>query len=138
VRYTTLPIALLLSVVACHASPPVLYANDEGTRVGAEPPALRPARSVDNSLRDAHRGQLVVRSELLFQPNATAVTLRATAGARTAAEQSVNASGFTEFRALAPGEYTVTARRIGLQSQSVRVTIAAGFADTVVFHLGQP
>jgi hypothetical protein len=136
--------AFVASVTACHGSRPVLYADTEGLRAAAEPPLLRPARIADAGLRSAQRGQLVVRFELNYQPNATGVTLRATAGmqatagTQTPVEQSVDASGVTAFRGLIPGEYTVTARRIGFQSQSMRVLVAAGFADTLVFHLGQP
>lgn len=137
-RYSILPIALLSSVAACHTSRPVLYADTEAVLTVAEPPALRPARSVDARLRAEQRAQLVVRSELSYRPNATAITLRKTDGTQRSVEQSVDAHGFAEFPELLPGEYTVTARRIGLQPQSVRVMVAVGFADTLVFHLGQP
>jgi hypothetical protein len=41
------------------------------------------------------------------------------------------------FSALKPGMYTVSARRIGSQVKAVQVLIGAGFADTLMFSLGQ-
>jgi hypothetical protein len=116
----------------------VIYAESEGLRIGAHPPVFRPARELNAQLRSANRGRLVVITEVGFQPNSARVALSGPGATGRALELVSSPDGIAEFDDLQPGEYSATARRIGLQPQSVRLAIAAGFADTLLFSLGQP
>lgn len=133
-------IALLAGVVAvaCRSGPRVFYAENEGLRIAEQPPVFRPARLVSDGLRSANRGQLVVRVQVSRQASEASVVLHPVAAGQSAVQQSTGRTGVTEFSPLIPGEYAVTARRVGLRPQTVRVVVAGGFADTITFGLGQP
>lgn len=125
-------------VVGCHSRQPVIHPNTEGLRIGEEPPVFRPAREEDARLRSANRGRLVVRTAVGSAPSDVRVALSGPGATGHLLEQVSTSSGTAEFNNLEPGEYTATARRVGLRPQTVRLRIAAGFADTLLLSLGQP
>jgi len=125
-------------VAGCHARQPVIYASAEGLRIGEEPPLFRPAREADARLRSAKRGRLVVRTAVGSEPSSVRVALAGPGANHRPLEQVSTSSGTAEFSDLESGEYTVTARRVGLRPQTVRLMITAGFADTLLLSLGQP
>ena len=98
----------------------------------------RPARSADPTLLADRRARLLIRATAGTQEPAGSFTIDV-AGARggPVASQLTDKSGRTSF-ALDPGEYLVTARTVGLVPQRLAIVATAGYADTIVFTLGQP
>jgi hypothetical protein len=133
-KYSISLIAAILTIVGCHSRQPVIYADSEGLRIAEQPPRLRPAREPNARLRAANSGRLVVQTE----PSGARVTLDRPGATGYHLERVSSAIGITEFDDLQPGEYAATARRVGLRPQTVRISIAAGFTDTLLFSLGQP
>lgn len=126
------------AILASCRSAPILYADTEcGNCTPSLPPFVRPSRAVDHQLQIAGRGRLVVRIDAYDQPTAALVVLERPSDRAHSIQQTTSSNGVTVFDALAVGEYTVRARRVGLQPQSMRVLISIGFADTPIFGLGQ-
>jgi len=137
-RYSVLLIATLFAAAASHSRQATIYSDSEGPRVGEQPPLVRPARSVNARLRAQNRASLVVRTCLGFEPGSASVTLNA-GWPGTPRFQRVSASdGVAEFGDLEPGEYSAIVRRVGLRPQQLRLVVTSGFADTLLFSLGQP
>jgi len=138
-KYSTSLVAAILTTAACHSRQPVIYATSEGSiRFAEQPPFFRPARELNPGLRSANRGRLVVQTRVGLDPSGARVTIAGPGVIGRQLEQVSNSGGVTEFDDLSPGDYTATARHVGLRPQSVRLTIAAGYTDTLQFSLGQP
>ena len=137
-KYSISLIAAIVTIMGCHTRQPTIYADREGLRIAERPPLFRPAREPNIRLRSANRGSLVVQTNVGFEPSGVRVTLGGPGTTGRPLEQVSSSAGLTEFDDLQPGEYTATARRVGLRPQTVRLTIVAGFTDTLQFCLGQP
>jgi len=137
-KYSMTLIAGMLTIAGCHARQPVIYATTEGVHAAEQPPLFRPARQPNARLRATHRGRLVVQTQIGSEPTGARVTLAQPGATAHALEQVSSSIGIGEFDDLQPGEYTATARHVGMRPQTVRISIAAGFSDTLLFSLGQP
>ena len=135
---SSLALFVAILIVGCHSRQPVVYANTEGLRITEEPPHFLPAREPDARLRSTNRGRLLVRTAVGSVPSGVRLALGGPRASSRLLEQVSTSTGTAEFNDLEPGEYTVTARRVGLRAQTVRLRIAAGFADTLLLSLGQP
>ena len=105
--------------------------------MSAQPPLMRAARIEDASLHQLQRGRLIVHTAVGYQPARAVVTI-ASAAASGALTDTTNSVGVLESKALLPGEYLVSARRVGVVPQVVRIQVTIGFADTLFFTLGHP
>ena len=137
-KYSISIVVAILSIVGCHSRQPVIYANREGLGITEQPPLFRPAREPNARLRSANRGALIVQTAVGSEPSSARVSLGGPGVTGRAFERVSSSDGMSEFDDLQPGEYTATARRVGLRPQTVRLTIGAGFTDTLQFNLGQP
>jgi hypothetical protein len=138
-KYSVLLSAILFAAAAaCHSRQSTIYADTEGPRIGEQPPLIRPARSVNPQLRAQSRASLVVRTRFGFEPGSASVTLNAGWPGAPRFQRISTSDGVAEFADLEPGEYTATIRHVGLRPQQLRLVVAAGFSDTLLFSLGQP
>jgi len=122
--------------IACHPAARPVDAVSEGLRISAAPPVTRPARRTDPDLVASKHGQLVILARA-GTPEPVApftVTVADAHGAPVASQ--VMEKGRTSL-VVAPGEYTVTTRSIGLLPQRLGIALSAGYADTIQFTLGQ-
>ena len=129
---------VLVCAAACHSRQPTIYADNEGPRVSGQPPLVRAARIEDPSLRRLQRGRIVIHTAVGFQPMRAVVTVASGAASSGSFTDTTSTRGDLESRPLLPGEYLVSARRVGVVPQLVRIQVTVGFADTLLFTLGQP
>ncbi|HEX8943325.1 MAG TPA: hypothetical protein VF785_09320 [Gemmatimonadaceae bacterium] len=129
-------VTAIVSLAGCHRTPPVI-ASTEGVYIGGSPSLLKPARTPEAALLSAGRGALVVIAAIGPEPSSHVEILLQDSRGVGIGNRITDATGSVVFSALKPGTYTVSARRIGLQVKAVQVLIGAGFADTLMFSLGQ-
>jgi hypothetical protein len=129
-------VTAIVSLAGCHRTPSVI-ATTEGVYIGGRPSLLKPARTPEAALLSAGRGALVVIAAIGPEPSSHVEILLQDSRGAGIDNRITDATGSAVFGALIPGTYTVSARRIGLQAKAVQVLIGAGFADTLMFSLGQ-
>ena len=129
-------ILLAISVLtACaQAHPETAIADTEGRQTGL-PPVYSPNRVADLELRSRGRGRLIVQVEGSGGIDKAEVRLLET---RTSPERTgiTDTNGTAIIDTVVPGEYIGIVRRIGMQQQSFRIRLTAGYADTLRISFG--
>ena len=126
-----------LVVAGCTRSQPISFAQVEAGGPSAQPPLIHAARVEDPSLRRLQRGQLIIHAVVGYQPTRAVVTIALSVASSGSLTDTTSTRGVLESEPLPPGEYLVSARHVGVVPQLVRIHVTAGFADTVLFTLGQ-
>ena len=130
---------IAVALTACsRPKPPVLWAR-EGIMEPGSPPRLRPARSPDPTLLASRQGALLVHAVRCCGNGNAHVQVQLFPNEwwrdviRT---DTTGMDGITVLRGLPPGNYTGLARRTAFKQQLFRVTLAAGYIDTLELDLG--